>query len=76
MYINQIDDLLDVTLNNLNIFLNKKKIFEKLSKDTNFVKYQNDIINIIKEFIKTLSEKEILSNAFDKIERFLSKHRE
>lgn len=66
MYINQIDDLFDVTLNKLNIFLNQKKSFQKLSEDNNFVKFQNNIIDLIKQFVKTLPEKEIMLILKDK----------
>ena len=50
MYINQIDNLFDGVINNFYIFLQKKKVFERFSEDQNFVKYMNDIIDIIKLF--------------------------
>ena len=53
MYINQIDELFDSILNKLNEYLNKEGVFKKLNLDTNFVKYQNDILNYIKKFIDT-----------------------
>ena len=59
MYINQVDTLFDNIINNFNIYLIKQNIFEKFSKDNNFVKFQNNIIDIIKEFINTLDIKEI-----------------
>ena len=59
MYINQIDNLFDEILNKFNNLLDKKKTFEKYSDDQNFVKYMNDIIEIIKLFIKELNIKEI-----------------
>ena len=59
MYINQIDNLFDGIINNFNIFLIKKNVFNKFSKDNNFVKFQNEITNIIKEFIAELNLKEI-----------------
>ena len=46
MYINQIDNLFDGIINNFNIFLIKKNVFNKFSKDNNFVKFQNEITNI------------------------------
>ena len=58
MYFNQIDDLFDGILNKFNNFLIKEKIFEKLSSDTNFVKYQNDTISC---------ETEKINNKIDKI---------
>jgi hypothetical protein len=59
MYINQIDNLFDGIINNFYIFLQKKKVFERFSEDQNFVKYMNDIIDIIKLFIQELNIKEI-----------------
>ncbi len=59
MYINQIDNLFDGIINNFYIFLNKKKSFEKFSDDQNFVKYMNEIIDIIKLFIDEINTKEI-----------------
>ena len=61
MYINQIDDLFDNILNKLFEYLTDKKIFQKYNLDTNFVKFQNDIMNILKDFISNyISKKEIL----------------
>jgi hypothetical protein len=60
MYVNEIDDLFDGILNKLNNFLVKEKIFEKLSSDTNFVKFQNDILSTIKKFIEIIPKKDIL----------------
>ena len=61
MYINQIDDLFDNLLNKLFEYLNKNKLFQKYSSDTNFVKFQNDIFEKLKDFInKNVSKKEIL----------------
>ena len=59
MYINQIDNLFDGIINNFYIFLKGKKVFERFSEDQNFVKYMNDIIDIIKLFIQELNIKEI-----------------
>ena len=53
------DNLFDEILNKFYILLNNKKIFEKYSDDQNFVKYMNDIIDIIKVFIDGLNIKEI-----------------
>ena len=61
MYINKIDDLFDNLLNRLHEYLFKNKSFDKFKKDTNFVKYQNDILEILKVFIdKTVVKKEII----------------
>lgn len=59
MYINQIDELFDSILNKLNNYLEDQKAFNKLSLDTNFVKFQNDILNYIKNFIETIPKKDI-----------------
>ena len=61
MYITQIDDLFDNLLDKLNEYLIKNKMLDKITKDTNFVKYQNQIMDILKDFInKTISKKTIL----------------
>ena len=61
MYINKIDDLFDNTLNKLNEYLIKYKSIEKFNKDTNFVKYQNEILETLKDFTsKNISKKEII----------------
>ena len=61
MNINKIDDLFDNLLNRLYEYLFKNKIFDKFKKDTNFVKYQNEILEILKVFIeKTVVKKEII----------------
>ena len=59
MFINQIDNILDNVINKLNLFLFKIKFFEKTKKDTNFVKFQNEIMTIIKKFCDTIDKKEI-----------------
>ena len=59
MYINPIDDLFDKILDNFYNFLSNDKFFEKIKKDTNFVRFQNDIIQILKKFISTIDEKDI-----------------
>ena len=61
MYINQIDKLFDSILNRFNKFLIRKKLFDKIKRDTNFVKYQNLIINNIKEFNNLINNSEIVS---------------
>ncbi len=59
MYVNQVDDLFDGILNKFNDFLIKEKVFQKLSSDTNFVKFQNDILLFIKKFIESIPKKDI-----------------
>jgi len=60
MYVNQVDDLFDSILNKFYDFLISEKLFEKIKLDSNFVKYQNDIMNSIKKFIESLSKKDII----------------
>jgi hypothetical protein len=60
MYVNQVDDLFDSILNKFNDFLIKEKAFQKLSTDTNFVKFQNDILGFIKKFIDSIPKKDIV----------------
>ena len=60
MYITQIDELFYNILNKFNTFLNKEKVFDKLLSDTNFVKFQNKILEYIKQFIQSISKKDII----------------
>lgn len=60
MYINQIDELFNNILNNFFEFIKKHNIFKKILLDVNFILYQNEILSIIKDFIQTISKKEIL----------------
>ena len=60
MYVNQVDDLFDSILNKFNEYLQKEKAFQKLNSDTNFVKFQNDIMNLIKKFIESIPKKDII----------------
>ena len=59
MYINKIDDLFDNIINKFNIYLKKKSIIKKFVLDTNFVKYQNNIINVIKDYVDNINKKEL-----------------
>ena len=59
MYINQIDNLYDKIINDFNSFLIKKDVFNNFAKDNNFVKFQNEITNIINEFMNKLNVKDI-----------------
>lgn len=61
MLITKIDEYLNEYLDKLNIFLNKKKIINVIKKEENFVSYQNEIINTIKEYIESQNEKELKS---------------
>jgi hypothetical protein len=60
MYVNQVDDLFDGILNKFNDFLAKEKAFQKLSSDTNFVKFQYDILGYIKKFLDGIPKKDII----------------
>ena len=61
MYITQIDDLFDNLLDKLHEYLIKNKTFDKITKDTNFVKYQNQIMENLKDFTnKEISKKDII----------------
>jgi len=61
MYVNNVDDLFDGILNKFNDFLINEKIFQKLNSDTNFVKFQNDILSTIKKFIDNIPKKDIIN---------------
>jgi len=66
MYINQIDELFNNILDKFyNFLLNEKKLNE-IYKETNFVRYQIDIVNIITKFINTISKIEIEQISKDK----------
>jgi hypothetical protein len=60
MYINKIDDLFDKVIDNFYKFLLNEKFFEKIKKDTNFVRFQVNIMELLKKFIITIDEKEII----------------
>jgi hypothetical protein len=61
MYITKIDDFFYELLDKLNDYLQKNNVFDKITKDTNFVKYQTEILNILKDFIsKNVSKKSII----------------
>jgi hypothetical protein len=59
MYINQIDELFDNIIDKFYIYCEKKSIFKTFSKDTNFVKYQKDIISFIEKFYKSIDQTNI-----------------
>ena len=54
MYINILDQLFNEILNKFNVFLNKKKIISKFKNDVNFVKFQNEILILIKDFLNII----------------------
>jgi len=60
MLINQIDEFFDTILNKFYNFLKKKSLFNKYSKDGNFVLYQDNILKTIDDFIKTISSEDII----------------
>jgi hypothetical protein len=59
MFISEIDTYFDNILNDFYKFTMKENTFNKVSKDTNFVKYQNDILSTIKKFMDNVNKKEI-----------------
>ena len=61
MYVNQIDELFDNTLNNFDLILKKENFMKKILEDLNFVKFQNLILTFIQKFIDTISKKEIFT---------------
>jgi hypothetical protein len=60
MYLNNIDDLVNSILDNFFEYIIKDNILDKIKKDNNFVKFQNDIMQFIKNYTDTLSKKDIL----------------
>jgi hypothetical protein len=57
MYVNQIDELFDNTLNNFDLILKKENFMKKILEDLNFVKFQNLILTFIQKFIDTIFDK-------------------
>jgi hypothetical protein len=60
MYVNQIDELIDNTLNKFYLILKKENFMKKILEDINFVKYQNTMLKFIQTFVNSISKKEIL----------------
>ena len=61
MYITQLDELFDKTIDNFYKFLLEKKAFNSFKRDLNFVSIQNYIIDLIKDFTtKNINKKDIL----------------
>ena len=56
MYINQIDILFDKILDEFYKFLLNKNFYDKLKKDTNFVRFQNFIMETLKDFMLSIDE--------------------
>lgn len=61
MYINQVDEMIDGLLDKFYEYLTKDNAFKLLCNDTNFVKFQNNILSYIKKFLDTISKKDIIS---------------
>lgn len=59
MFITNIDNYLDKIMDKFYEHNMKKQIFKNFSKDENFVKYQNEIINNVKSFIESIDNKEL-----------------
>lgn len=81
MYINKIDDLIDRIIDDLyTVIILKNKKFEKLKDETNFIKSQREINEMISEYIKTIPQSEITNivkkgdsytNIFDTLQRYI-----
>jgi hypothetical protein len=61
MYVNQIDELIDNTLNKFYLTLDKDGFMKKILEDSNFIKYQNIILKFIQTFVNTIQKKEIFA---------------
>lgn len=59
MYITKIDNYLDKMIDKLYIFLRQKKVFEEITKDINFVTYQDYILNTTKSYVDSIDYKEL-----------------
>ena len=79
MYISDVDELFDNILNKFNDYTINNKIFDEISKDNNFVKFNNYILNIIKIFINNILKKDIINiikkeSCFDYILNILKRY--
>lgn len=61
MYIDQYDELFDDILNSFYKYLKNIKFFDKINKESNFVKHQDFILKTIKTFVDKISDKQILN---------------
>ena len=61
MYINKIDELIDQTLDNFYLHFKKSALFTNLKKEYNFVKYQNQINELIKNYLDKIDKSKIES---------------
>ena len=61
MYINKIDELIDQTLDNFYLTFKKSSLFKNIQKEYNFVKFQNDINEHIKNFMDKIDKNKIES---------------
>ena len=66
MYINKVDELLDKLIDKFYDYLIKNKIFEQINKDTNFVRFQNLILDTIKKFVSLEVKDTFISNIIKK----------
>lgn len=66
MYINKIDELIDQTLDNFYEYFKKNPLFENIKKEYNFVKYQNQINELIKKYIDKIDKSKLESIISDK----------
>ena len=56
---NSVDTLISNTLDKFNEYLMKKKLINKFISDTNFVKFQQEILSEIKIFVDSVPEQEL-----------------
>src|SRR3990167_3059770 len=60
MYINKIDELIDKVIDDFAThILEDNKVFRQIIKELNFVKYQLEINNILRNYIAKIDTKEI-----------------
>lgn len=60
MYINKIDDLLDKIIDDFyNTVILKDSTFKKILGDTNFIKYQDQLSDVMEKYIKSINIREI-----------------
>ena len=52
MSFNEIDEILDSKLNQLYDFIQNKKFYKEILKDSNFVRFQSKILNFLEEFFQ------------------------
>ena len=75
MYINKIDELIDQTLDNFYLSFKKDSLLNNLKKEYNFVKYQNQINELIFDLNEIeLQIKKNYTNSINIISDFILNH--